>query len=292
MKKLPKSLAIIGGGYIGLEFASIFNNFGVKVTIIQNEEAFIPREDEEIAQKVLESLVSRNIKIIRSATTKRIVDNAENATIEIETSGGKEEIIADAILVATGRRPNVAGLSLEKANVQLTERGAIKTNERLQTTQENIYAMGDVVGGLQFTYISLDDYRIVKSQLFGNGERTTENRGNVPYTVFIDPPLSRVGMTEKEAIDKGYSVKVAKMPAIFIPKSKILRQTNGMLKVIVDEKTNLILGAHLFNAESQEMINIVKIAMDAKLPYMALRDAIYTHPTMSEGLNDLFSLIK
>ena len=151
--------------------------------------------------------------------------------------------------------------------------------------------MGDVVGGLQFTYISLDDFRIVKSALLGTGDRTKNNRGAVPYSVFLDPPFSIIGLSEEEAIKDGYSIKIAKLPAMAIPKTKILRQQEGILKAVIDAKTNLILGAHLFCADSHEMINIVKIAMDAKLPYTVLRDAIYTHPTMSEGLNDLFASI-
>ena len=192
-------------------------------------------------------------------------------------------------MAATGRRPNVQGLNLAAAGVELTERGAVKTDEHLRTSAPNIWAMGDVAGGLQFTYISLDDSRIVRSQLLGNGARTTENRGSVPYSVFLDPPFSRVGMSEAEAVKAGYSVKIAKLPAMAIPKAKLLRQPEGLLKAVVDANTGLILGAHLFCADSHEMINTVKIAMDAKLPYTVLRDAIYTHPTMSEAFNDLFA---
>ena len=151
--------------------------------------------------------------------------------------------------------------------------------------------MGDVAGGLQFTYISLDDSRIVKSALLGGGSRTTQNRGAVPYTVFIDPPLSRAGLTEEEALAKGYEVWVAKLPAAAIPKAHVLQKPTGLLKAIVDKKTGLILGAHFFCAESQEMINLIKLSMDAKLPYTVLRDGIFNHPTMSEALNDLFSMI-
>lgn len=196
------------------------------------------------------------------------------------------------MLVATGRRPNVDGLNLEAAGVELTERGAIRTDEHLRTTAQHIWAMGDVVGGLQFTYISLDDYRIVASDVLGDGSRTTENRGEVPYSVFVDPPLSRVGMTEREARDRGHSVKVGTLPAAAIPKAQLLRKPTGMLKVIVDGATERILGAHLFCEESHEMINTVKLAMDAGIPYTALRDAVYTHPTMSEAFNDLFAAVR
>ena len=198
---------------------------------------------------------------------------------------------AEAILVATGRRPNVEGLNPEAAGVELTARGAIKTDESLRTTAPNIWAMGDAAGGLQFTYISLDDYRIVSSAVLGNGSRLTTNRGQVPYSVFLDPPFSRVGLSEKEAREKGLEVKIARLAAAAIPKAQILKRPQGLLKAVIDAKTGQILGAHLFCEESHEMINLIKLAMDAKLPYTVLRDNIYTHPTMSEGLNDLFSAV-
>ena len=155
----------------------------------------------------------------------------------------------------------------------------------------HIWAMGDVVGGLQFTYISLDDFRIVKSQMFGDGNRNINNRGAVPYTVFLDPPLSRVGMSEAEAIQAGHNIKAVQLPAAAIPKAHVLQKPAGTLKAIVDMDTGLILGAHFFCVESQEMINIVKLCMDADLPYTVLKDNIFNHPTMSEGLNDLFGMI-
>ncbi len=289
LESLPRHLVIIGGGYIGLEFASFFRNFGSEVTILQDGDVFLPREDAEVAVKVLESLESRGIAVLRNTKTKSVQDRPDGAVLTLETAEGQKQLSADAVLVATGRRPNVQGLNLAAAGVELTERGAVKTDEHLCTSAPNIWAMGDVAGGLQFTYISLDDSRIVCSQLLGDGARTTENRGSVPYSVFLDPPFSRVGMSEAEAVKAGYSVKIAKLPAMAIPKAKVLRQPEGLLKAVVDANTGLILGAHLFCADSHEMINTVKIAMDAKLPYTVLRDAIYTHPTMSEAFNDLFA---
>lgn len=289
LESLPRRLVIIGGGYIGLEFASFFRNFGSEVTILQDGDVFLPREDAEIAGKVLESLETRGIAVLLSAKTMRVEDRAQEALLTIETPDGQTQLPAEAVLVATGRRPNIEGLNLSAAGVERTERGAVKTDERLHTTAKNIWAMGDVTGGLQFTYISLDDSRIVLSQLAGDGARTTGNRGAVPYSVFLDPPFSRVGMSEAEAVKAGYRVKIARLPAMAIPKAKVLRQPEGLLKAVVDADTGLILGAHLFCADSHEMINTVKIAMDAKLPYTVLRDAIFTHPTMSEALNDLFA---
>lgn len=291
MERLPERLVIIGGGYIGMEYASMYTNFGSKVTVIQDGPVFLPREDEEIAQAVQNSLMERGVRIILSAQVQTVRDENEHAVVSIQTPEGEETLRADAVLAATGRRPNVAGLHLEAAGVELTERGAVKTDRTLRTTATHIWAMGDVAGGLQFTYISLDDYRIVKSQILGDGERTTENRGAVPYSVFLDPPFSRVGLSEREARGQGYDVKIARLPAAAIPKAQVLRKPVGLLKAIVDAQTGRILGAHLFCEESHEMINLIKLAMDANIPYTTLRDSIYTHPTMSEALNDLFSAI-
>lgn len=289
LKELPRRLVIIGGGYIGLEFASIYADFGSQVVIIQDGETFLPREDAEIAAAVLESLVKRGVKVLRSAKIQKVESHADQAVVVTLTADGEKLLPADAVLVATGRRPNVDGLNLEAAGVALTPRGAVKVDERLRTTAPNIWAMGDVVGGLQFTYISLDDFRIVQSQIMGDGSRTTENRGAVPYSVFLDPPFSRVGLTEAEAIEQGYEVKVAKLSAAAIPKAQVLRKPIGLLKAVIDVKTDRILGAHLFCEESQEMINTIKLAIDVGISYTVLRDNIYTHPTMSEAFNDLFA---
>ncbi len=288
LETLPERLVIIGGGYIGVEFASVYANFGSQVTILQDQERFLPREDEEIAAAVWNNLEKRGVEILTGTKIQSVSSMDDKAIITVVRNGEEMKLEADVVLAATGRRPNTEGLGLENAGIALTDRGGVVTNEHLQTTVSNIYAMGDVVGGLQFTYISLDDYRIVRSAVLGDGSYTTEKRGAVPYSVFLDPPFSRVGMSEQEALEKGHSVKVTRLPAAGIPKAQVLEQPEGLLKAVIDEKTGQILGAHLFCAESHEMINIVKLAMDAKLPYTALRDMIFTHPTMSEALNDLF----
>lgn len=292
LRDLPQRFVVIGGGYIGLEFASMYANFGSQVTVVQNTQEFIPREDSDIAASVLASLDNRGIRIVRGARIASIVSEGTHDSVIVETAGVEERIPADAVLVATGRRPNVEGLQLEAAGVELTDRGAVRTDEHLRTTAPNIWAMGDVVGGLQFTYISLDDFRIVKDSLLGEGARSTENRGAVPYSVFLDPPFSRVGMTEQEARDAGFAVKLAELPAAAIPKAQVLGKPVGLLKAVVDADTDRLLGVHLFCEESHEMINMAKLAMDAGLPYQTLRDAVYTHPTMSEGFNDLFATVK
>lgn len=292
LTELPKELVIIGGGYIGLEFASMYTNFGSHVTIIEGGSAFIPREDEAIAKAVYDSLTARGVSILLDTKTDKVYDQDGRGVVVITNQEGTQTLPADAILVATGRTPNTKTLNAEAAEVELTERGAVKTDTHLKTTNPDVHAMGDAAGGLQFTYISLDDFRIVKDDVLGEGKRTTENRGEVPYSVFLDPPFSRVGLTEKQAREAGYNVKVAELPAAAIPKAQVLKKTDGLLKAVINADNDEILGAHIFSAESHEIINLLKLAMDAHIPYTVLRDNIYTHPTMTEGLNDLFATVK
>ena len=289
LDELPEKLVIIGGGYIGLEFASYYANFGSDVTVVQDGTAFIPREDAEIAARVLQHTKDRGIHILMGAKVQRIEDSAEAANVVVQTADGEKTLAANAILIATGRRPNIEGLNLAAAGVAVTERGAVAVDEHLRTNVPHIWAMGDVAGGLQFTYISLDDFRIVKDQLAGSGTRTTANRGAVPYSVFLDPPLSRVGMTEAQAEAAGFDVRVLRLEVAAITKAQVYKKPAGMLKAVVDAKTNIVLGAHFFCPESQEMINLMKMAIDHGITAAALGSAIYTHPTMTEALNDLFS---
>lgn len=292
LEKLPKHLAIIGGGYIGLEFASMYTGFGSEVTVIQVEDTFIPREDRDIADAIQAVFEKRGVKFVFGASTTAIENDGKAAQVHYTVNGKETVLEADAVLIATGRKPNVAGLNVEAAGVELTDRGAIKVDEYLKTTTPNIWAMGDVAGGLQFTYVSLDDYRIVLPQVYGSAVRSTAKRNNVPYSVFIAPAFSRVGLNEEEAKAAGYNYVVAKMPAAAVPKAQVQKVPEGLLKAIVDADTGKILGAMLFCEESYEVINIVKLAMDMGADYTVLRDQIYTHPTMSEALNDLFGMVK
>jgi len=283
---LPARLTLIGAGYIGMEFASMYTNFGSAVTVLQDGDKFLPKEDEDIAAAIHDIMEKRGVKFITGAKVKEL----RGGDVVYEKDGAEVVLPGDAVLLATGRRANTASLNCAAAGVELTPRGAVQVDEHLKTTAPNIWAMGDVAGGLQFTYVSLDDYRIVLSQLNGHGERTSKNRGNVPYSVFMDTPLSRVGITERDAAEKGLPYRVLKMPAAAVPKAQVLRKTDGMLKAVVNTETGRILGVSLLCVESYEMINTVKLAMDMDAPYTVLRDQIFTHPTMSEALNDLFSL--
>lgn len=292
LQELPKTLVIVGGGYIGLEFASMYAGFGSKVVVLQDQAEFLPREDEDIAAEILKVLKAKGIEFYFGVKVEEFVDNDKTAgVVYADAAGTQKTIDADAVLVATGRRPNVKELDLEKAHINLTKFGAIEVDKTLQTSNPHVWAMGDVNGGLQFTYISLDDYRIVRSHLFGNGDYDLSKRQNVPYSVFISPAYSRIGLNEKEAREKGLNVKIAKLPVAAFPKAHVYKETDGLMKVIVDADSGKLVGAMLFCAESFELINILKLAMDCGTTYQTLRDNIYTHPTMSEAFNDIFALI-
>ena len=293
LKELPRKLVIIGAGYIGLEFASTYAGFGSEVVIIDASDDILKREEKEAADRVKKILEAKGVTFYLNSKVEEIFDDENDSSIAI--SNGNGEIIqfnGDKILVAIGRKANTQGLELEKAGVQVDERGNIIVNEKLETTAPNIWALGDVKGGLQFTYISLDDFRIIRDNVYGNGNRSLNDRNVVPYTTFLSTPLSRVGLSEKEAIEKGFDIKVGKIEAMAIPKGKIEGKSEGFLKVVVDAKTDKILGATLLCNTSHEMINIIALAMKGNLPYQIIRDMIFTHPTMSESLNDLFGSVK
>ena len=292
LEDFPKTLTILGSGFIGLEFAATYAKFGTKVTVIDKAEKLLAREDDDVANAVFESYKSLGVEFIFGADTKRVEQDENTVTLSYEVNGEVSKISSDVLLVATGRTPNTKELNLENAGVEVSERGFVNVNEHLQTNKPHIFAMGDVNGGPQFTYISLDDYRIVKSYLDGNGAYTRNDRQPIAFSAFLHPTYSRVGLSEKEAHQAGYNIKVATLPVTAIPKAKILGNQTGIYKAIVDADTNQILGTVLFGEESHEVINIVVTAMIAKQPYTALANQIFTHPTMAEALNDLFGLIK
>lgn len=284
----PERLGILGGGYIGVEFASMFANFGSKVTLYEAAPLFLAREDRDIAEAIAGILRDKGVEIILNANVQAV--SSVDGAVLVKMPGGVQTV--DALLVASGRKPATENLQLQKAGVDVNDRGAIIVNKYLRTSADNIWAMGDVTGGLQFTYISLDDFRIVRDNLLGEGVRHTGDRQNIPYSVFMTPPLSRVGMTEEQARASGASVQVVTLPVAAIPRARVMDDTRGVLKAVVDSETKQILGVSLLCVDSHEMINIIKTVMDAGLPYTTLRDQIFTHPSISESLNDLFSLVK
>lgn len=249
-------------------------------------------------QRLTSGLREKNYQKLKSMETVTIYDGTTCFIGPMEVEDGPDVLFtwqgsshclkADAVLTATGRVPNTEGLNCEAAGIELTPRGAVKVDELLRTTASGIWAMGDVTGGLQHTYVSLDDSRIIWSQITGNGFYTVNDRKNVPYSVFLSTPYSRVGLNEQEAKAAGYRVKIASLPAAAIPKAQVLKKPEGILKAVLDEAPGRILGAMLLCQESYEMINLVKMAMDFGGDYRILRDRIYTHPTMTEAFNDLF----
>ena len=284
---LPNELVILGAGYIGMEFASMFARYGAKVTVLDTNEKFLKREDDDISEMLFNDLSQDGIEFNLGAKVVEVKDLSDKVEIIYEINGKKQTVKADKLLVATGRKPVTEGLGLENTDIELDERGAIKVDDYLRTTAENVWAIGDVKGGPQFTYISLDDFRIIFDQLYGKGERKVSDRNIIPYSVFITPALSRVGLNEVEAKNKGIEYKLFKLAATSIPKAKVIGNTRGMYKILVDPDTEEILGATIYGEESYEVINLIALAMKAKLPYTMLRDQIYTHPTMSEALNDV-----
>lgn len=290
LEELPRRLAIVGGGYIGLEFASMYASFGSEVTVFEGGTELMPREDRDVADSVREALEKKGIVFRTGADILSVRDFDGTAKISWRQAGegrvGEQE--ADAVLIAAGRRPTTEGLNLEAAGVKVDSRGAIVVDDRLRTSNPNIRAIGDVKGGLQFTYISLDDYRIIRDDLFGMAVRKTGDRDPVAYSVFIDPPLSRIGLTEETARRSGLDVRVNRIAVASLPRLRTIGETDGLLKAVIDARTNRILGCALFCSESSEVINTVAVAMKSGRTAAFLRDFVFTHPSVSEALNDLF----
>jgi pyruvate/2-oxoglutarate dehydrogenase complex dihydrolipoamide dehydrogenase (E3) component len=291
----PRRLVVVGGGYIGLEFASMFAHFGAQVTLLDRGPRPLRQEDDDVAEVVASALSDDGVTIVSGAAVTAVADGPDHATVTYEADGGPQEIEADAVLLAVGRTPATAGLGLDKAGIATDDHGFITVDEHLRSSAEGVYAFGDVNGGPMFTYISLDDNRILADQLLGEGARTTKDRVAVPYTMFLTPPVSRVGLTEKEAREQGYDVRVgAKLMADIAaaPRAKIEGDPRGIVKFVVDGATDLVLGAALVHVHSQEVINTVALAMRHGVTATELRDTIYTHPSASEALNVVLGALR
>jgi pyruvate/2-oxoglutarate dehydrogenase complex dihydrolipoamide dehydrogenase (E3) component len=291
---LPERLVVIGGGYLGLEFASIYRHFGTHVTVIEAASRLLPGEDGDIAEAVTEILAGDGIRVITGAKVIEVRDDGAVSTVAYEKDGQVRTVEASALLPATGRRPVTAGLRLDAAGVRTAPNGAIEVDEYLRTSQPHIYALGDVNGGPQFTYISLDDARIVLDQLMGEGKRTTTDRVAVPHTLFITPPLATVGLTESQARAQGRTIKIAREKVadiIAMPRAYTVEETRGVMKFIVDADTDLILGAAILSIDAQEIINTVSLAIRHNITATELRDSIYTHPSSTEALNEVFDKV-
>lgn len=289
LKELPKKMAIIGAGFIGLEFAGIYSSFGSEVTIINTHNTILPREDEDDVDEIMNILQKRNVRFLNEVSINEIKEEENLAKLVYTQNGEEKELTSDIILVATGRKANTEGLRIENAGIELDNRGFIKVNNILETNVKNIWALGDTNGGPQFTYISLDDYRIIINQLFGDKTRNTNDRKNIPSALFIDPAFSRVGLNVKEAKSKGYNILVAKMATEAIPRAKQIGKTDGFIKIVIDKDSEKILGATMICEDSSEIIHLIQLAIDMGVKYTYLRDRVYAHPTMTEALNEILS---
>jgi pyruvate/2-oxoglutarate dehydrogenase complex dihydrolipoamide dehydrogenase (E3) component len=291
---LPERLVVVGGGYLGLEFASIYQHFGTHVTVVEAAGRLLPREDEDIAATAREILEGDGIQIITGAKVTKVTDSGAVAVVEYTKDGERHTVEASALLPATGRRPVTEDLRLDAAGVRTLPNGAIEVDEHLRTSRPHIYALGDVNGGPQFTYVSLDDARIVLDQLLGQGKRTTTDRVAVPRTLFLTPPLATVGLTEREARAQGLNIKVSREKVadiIAMPRAYTVEETRGVMKFVVDADTDLILGAALLSIDAQEIVNTVALAMRHHITATELRDSIYTHPSSTEALNEVFDKV-
>ncbi len=288
LESLPSHLLVMGGGYVGLEFGQMFRRFGSQVTIVHRGDQLLSREDPDVADEVARILEEDGIKVLLNSEAVRAnAVNGDSVNLTVRTE--EREIVFEGshLLVAVGRQPNTDRLNLQSAGVQTDEHGFIKVNDRLETNIDGVYALGDVKGGPAFTHISYDDFRILRANLLEGGQATTKGR-LVPYTVFIDPQLGRIGLTETEARNQGLHIHVAKLPMSRVARAIEMSETRGFLKAVVDVDTKQILGCAVLGIEGGELMAMFEIAMMGHLPYTALKDGIFAHPTLAESLNNLF----
>jgi pyruvate/2-oxoglutarate dehydrogenase complex dihydrolipoamide dehydrogenase (E3) component len=285
---LPAHLIILGGGYVGLEFAQAMRRFGSRVTIVERSARLLPREDEDVVQELTQTFLSEGIEILSSARVLQVEGRSgAEVTLHLDHSGGSTQIAGTHILAATGRTPNTGGIGLEKGGVALTSRGFVQVNERLETTAPGVFAVGDCAGSPLFTHIAFDDFRVVRDVLNGRSRVTTGRL--VPSCLFVDPELARVGLNESEARQKGIAYRLATLPMKAVLRTRTTGETRGFLKALISAHDDTILGFTALGAYAGEMMAPVQLAMSAGLPYTVLRDSIFAHPTYSEGLVYLFS---
>ncbi|OKH45243.1 pyridine nucleotide-disulfide oxidoreductase [Calothrix sp. HK-06] len=290
LENLPEHLIVLGSGYIGLEFAQMFRRFGARVTVIGQSEQILSQQDPDIAIAVQTLLERDGIEFLLKAKVLRVERSGNQTILHIQVADREINLQGSHLLVAVGRAPTTDSLNLAATGVATDERGFIQVNDRLETNIPGIWALGDINGGPQYTHVALDDYRIVKANLIDGGNRSTRDR-LVPSCLYIDPELAHVGLTETEAQRQGYAIRVAKLDASAVPRAKTLGQTDGLLKAIVDTETGRIIGCSLLCHTAGEVISTVQMVMQSQMPYTVLRDAILTHPTMTEGLNILFAKV-
>lgn len=288
LDRLPDHLIMLGGGYVGLELAQAIRRFGSRVTVIERGPRLASREDPDVSAAFLELFHDEGIEVLLGAEVRRVEGRSGGEIrVSVEDAGGGRVIEGTDFLVAAGRTSNTQGMGLDLAGVELDQRGYIRVNERLETTEPDTWAMGDCAGSPQFTHVAYDDFRIVRDNLNG-GNRTTQNR-LVPFCMFTDPELARVGLNESEAKNRGIGYRLAKLPMAAVLRTRTISEPRGFIKMLIDTASDRILGITVFGAEASELMAVVQTAMLGELPYTVLRDAIFTHPTAAEGLTGLLA---
>jgi pyruvate/2-oxoglutarate dehydrogenase complex dihydrolipoamide dehydrogenase (E3) component len=291
LDQVPRHLLVLGGGYVGLEFGQMFRRFGSDVTVVQRGSRLLAREDGDVADAVADIMHQDGISLYLNTVALRVEPGVDGGVrLWVKTADAEQSLEGSHLLVAVGRTPNTDSLNLAAAGLETDRAGFLVANERLETGVPGIWALGDVKGGPAFTHISYDDYRIIKTNLLEGGNASTADR-LVPYTVYIDPQLGRVGISEEEAATKGRAIRVAKMPMSSVARAVEVDETRGLMKVIVDAETSQILGCAILGIEGGELMSMVEIAMLGKLPFTVLREAIFAHPTLAESFNNLFALL-
>jgi pyruvate/2-oxoglutarate dehydrogenase complex dihydrolipoamide dehydrogenase (E3) component len=292
LDEVPDHLLVLGGSYVGLEFAQMFRRFGSEVTVVQRGKQLMSREDADVAEAVAEIVRQDGIEVLLETQTQRAEQGDDGKIrLTVRTPEGESTLEGSHLLVAAGRPPNTEKLNLDTAGIETDRRGQIKVNELLETNVEGVYALGDVKGGPAFTHISYDDFRIIRANLLEGGTATITDR-KVPYTVFIDPQLGRAGLSEQEAREQGRNVRVAKIPMSYVARAIEVDETRGFMKAVVDADTDQILGCAILGVEGGEIAAMIQIAMMGEVPYTTLRDTVFSHPTLSESLNTLFAAME
>jgi pyruvate/2-oxoglutarate dehydrogenase complex dihydrolipoamide dehydrogenase (E3) component len=287
LDRAPEHLMIVGGGYIGIEFSQMFRRFGSKVTVIQAGSQLLHEEDPDVVAEVTRILRQDGVEILLNAHTQRVALANGVISLTVMVEGKAQTVGGTDLLLATGRVPNTHALNPAAAGIETDEHGFIRANERLETSAPGVWVIGDVKGGPQFTHISYDDYRILKANLFDGGNRTVHDR-MVPYTVFMDPQLGRVGMTETEAKKTGKKIRVARMPMTWVARALEMDESRGLMKAVVDAETEEILGVTVLGIEGGEVMSVLQMAMMGHLRYSVLQAAVFAHPTLAESINNLF----
>ena len=287
LDRVPQHLVVLGGGYIGLEFGQLFRRLGARVTIVQSGAQLLAREDSDVAEEVAKILREDGVEVILNTRAEKVGKTGGTIAVSVRGAADTRNIEGTHLLVAIGRSPNSDRLNLGAAGIAADKQGYIQVNSSLETNVPGVFALGDIKGGPAFTHISYDDFRILRTNLLEKGNASIDGR-LVPYTVFIDPQLGRIGMTESEAREKKHEIRVAKMPMNYVARALEVDETRGFMKAVVDTGSNQILGAAVLGVEGGEIMSQLQLAMMGKLPYTTLRDAVFAHPTLAESLNNLF----